>query len=84
MVPQILEKVASFGLRPFITDDDIRLELAQLARTLYVALKTPREIMIEDNWVQVCFRVLDDFEQSDLYITSLPLRLAYYLSLIHI
>ena len=70
IVPQILEKVASFGPRPFIIDDDIRLELAQLARTLYVALKTPREMMIEDNWVQVCLRVLNDLEQSDLYISQ--------------
>lgn len=70
IVPHILEKVASFGPRPFIIDDDIRLELAQLARTLYVALKTPREMMIEDNWVQVCLRFLNDLEQSNLYISQ--------------
>jgi hypothetical protein len=73
IVPQILEKLASFGPVPFVTDDDIRLELAQLARTLYVALKTPREMMIEDNWVQVCFRALNDFDKFDFYISQVAM-----------
>jgi hypothetical protein len=73
IVPRILEKMASFGPVPFITNDDIRLELAQLAKTLYVALKTPREMMIEDNWVQVYFRALNDFDKFDFYISQVAM-----------
>jgi hypothetical protein len=71
--PSIVFKLASFGPVPFITNDDIRLELAQLARTLYVALKTPLEMMIEDNWVQVYFRALNDFDKFDFYISQVAM-----------
>ena len=70
IVPQILEKLKAFGPVPSVTDDDIRLELAQLARTLYVALKTPREMMIEDNWVQIYLRAIIDFDNSKLYTSQ--------------
>ena len=70
VIPQVLEQLFSFGPTPSVANDDTRLELAQLARTLYVALKTPREMMIEHNRVQVCFRALSDFKKVGFYTSQ--------------
>lgn len=53
-VPKILEKLLMFRKSTITEGNDGRLDMLALARSLVVALETPRETMIKHNWVQVC------------------------------
>lgn len=52
-VPHVLRELSAFGASPSVENDDVRLGILHRARTLVAALETPREMMINDSWVQV-------------------------------
>lgn len=55
-VSSLIKELSALG-EGFSADssEDLRLDLALKARTLWKALETPRETMIRHCWAQVCF-----------------------------
>lgn len=58
IVPTVLKELSAFGASPSVENDDVRLGILRLARTLITALETPRQTMIDHNWVQVSSETL--------------------------
>lgn len=55
-VPGLIKELSALAEKfdPANVDDNLRLDLALKARTLWKSLETPRETMIRHNWAQVC------------------------------